>query len=159
MATWQEFTASAPDLARAVEERFRAHTHHVMATLRADGSPRLCGTEVRIRDGEFLLAGMPGARRFADLRRDRRIAVHTSSDDAATWVGDARLSGVARELASPEDKARFRAGEGDQAPDGDVELFAIDVTEAVHVGLDDARTVLVVRSWTPSGGLKESRRE
>jgi hypothetical protein len=40
MATWKQFAAEAPDLAYAVRARFEAAKHHVLATLRADGSPR-----------------------------------------------------------------------------------------------------------------------
>ncbi|MFN8076125.1 MAG: pyridoxamine 5'-phosphate oxidase family protein [Kineosporiaceae bacterium] len=157
MTTWQEFDDAAPELAGAVEERLRAHTHHVMATLRADGSPRLCGTEIRLLGGRLLVAGMPGARRFADLRRDPRYALHTSSDDADEWSGDARVSGTVTELSTEADMAWFRSVAG-PIPEGGFELFALDICEAVHVGLDEARSTLVIRSWTPGGGVRESRR-
>ena len=39
MATWQEFSEQAPELAGRALERFEAHRHKTMATIRADGSP------------------------------------------------------------------------------------------------------------------------
>jgi hypothetical protein len=51
MATWQEFTEQAPELAARAFERFEAHRHKTMATIRADGSPRISGTEVGILAG------------------------------------------------------------------------------------------------------------
>ena len=36
---WAAFTEAEPALARIAEERFGAFTHHVLATLRKDGSP------------------------------------------------------------------------------------------------------------------------
>ncbi|MBA3464363.1 MAG: pyridoxamine 5'-phosphate oxidase family protein, partial [Deltaproteobacteria bacterium] len=54
--------------------------HKTVATLRRDGSPRVSGTELTSYDGQLWLAGMPGALRFADLRRDPRFALHSGSD-------------------------------------------------------------------------------
>ncbi len=44
MPSWSEVSAAAPELAAAVEARFGADKHHVVATLRTDGSPRVSGT-------------------------------------------------------------------------------------------------------------------
>src|SRR5438876_3128879 len=41
--SWSDVTEAAPELAERVEERFQAHGLAVMATIRADGSPRLSG--------------------------------------------------------------------------------------------------------------------
>ena len=53
MATWEQFRTEAPDLADAIAARWAAHKHHVLATLRRDGSPRVSGTEVEIVDGRI----------------------------------------------------------------------------------------------------------
>ncbi|MDJ0111546.1 pyridoxamine 5'-phosphate oxidase family protein, partial [Rhodococcus erythropolis] len=39
MVTWKQFSEEVPALAVAVQARFKAHKHHVLATLRKDGSP------------------------------------------------------------------------------------------------------------------------
>src|SRR4051794_41373745 len=89
MATWQEFSEQAPELAERVRERFEAHKHLTIATVRADGGPRISGTEVPIRLGHVWLAGMTRARRFADLRREPRVAIHSASEDPEVWRGGA----------------------------------------------------------------------
>ena len=60
-------------MATAVQAVFDAHKHKTMATLRADGSPRISGTEAPIREGEVWLGAMPGSRKVADLLRDPRV--------------------------------------------------------------------------------------
>src|SRR6266545_2781569 len=37
MATWEQFSNEAPELAAAVRARFEANRHHVLATLQRDG--------------------------------------------------------------------------------------------------------------------------
>jgi general stress protein 26 len=153
MTSWQGFTEQAPDLAAAVLERFEAHQHKTMATVRADGGPRISGTEVALLDGDLWLGGMVGSRRFADLRRDPRVAVHSGSDEPDVWQADAKVSGVAVEVVDEAVKAALR----EQAPDtppGDFELFRIDLREATLVRLDDARTGLVVETWRDGQGVR-----
>ncbi|MBI4944497.1 MAG: pyridoxamine 5'-phosphate oxidase family protein, partial [Actinobacteria bacterium] len=58
MTTWGQLLAEAPDVAAGVRARFEAHRHKTMATLRADGSPRISGTEVEVREDGVYLAGM-----------------------------------------------------------------------------------------------------
>ena len=58
MATWSEVTRAAPELVAAVQRRFDAYIHKTLATLRADGSPRISGIEASFRDGEMWLAAL-----------------------------------------------------------------------------------------------------
>ena len=53
---------------------FDAHRHKTMATLRADGSPRISGIEATFDDGELTFGSMAHTRKGADLRRDPRFA-------------------------------------------------------------------------------------
>src|SRR5665648_1171937 len=67
MCSWRELATEAPELAGASRARFEATKHHVLATLRWDGSPRVRGTEIASRDAgraqaEMLLGSMWGAR-------------------------------------------------------------------------------------------------
>jgi Pyridoxamine 5'-phosphate oxidase len=148
VTTWQEFHEEAPELAARVLERFEAHRHKTMATIRADGSPRIAGTEVPIKLGEVWLGGMTGNRRFADLRRDPRLAIHSASEDPEVWTGDAKIAGRAVEVADHATKARFR-GAAEEVPEGDFELFRVDLTEAVVVRLSEERDHLLVEVWHP----------
>ncbi len=156
-ATWQEFVDAAPDLAQLVRDRLTAHEHHVLATLRADGAPRLNGTNV-VFDGDDVLVGcMPGTRRAADLRRDPRCAVHTAPDLPTMPQGDARLDCVAVELDRDRACAVFQrladAGGGQQ--DGeplDGDLFALRICSVSVVQV--AGEQLDVTTWSPGAGLQ-----
>src|SRR5690349_12713874 len=110
MATWQQFETEAADLAAAVRARFEATKHHVLATLRKDGSPRVSGTEVRIYDGDLTIGSMWNAVKALDLRRDGRFALHANPGDGSMDDGDAKVAGVAREVVDEADLAAY-AGE------------------------------------------------
>ncbi|MFI1913684.1 pyridoxamine 5'-phosphate oxidase family protein [Nocardia sp. NPDC020380] len=139
MATWEEFEGAAPELAAAVRARFAATKHHVLATLRRDGSPRVSGTEVEFEGGEMRLGSMTGAVKARDLQRDGRFGIHANPGDGSMEGGDAKVAGVAFEL-----------------PSEDSHLFRLDIQEVVHTSVDGDR--LVVRWWTPEAGLREIRR-
>jgi hypothetical protein len=159
MTTWQEFTDEVPEFAARVEARLRAYTYLTMATIRADGSPRISGNEIRIKGGNVFLAGMPNARRWDDLRRDPRVAVHSGSvavDDPTSWAGDAKLSGPAREVTDEEGVAAFAAGE--QIPPGPFALFVVEPTEVTWVGLTPAADAMLIETWKPGRGLVRYQR-
>lgn len=157
MTTWQGLIEQVPDFARAVRARFDAHGHKTMATLRRDGSPRICGTEVSFVGEDMWLAGMTAAVRFADLRRDPRVAIHSGSDDPESWHADAKVSGRAVQVRDDEALAAFSAASG-AGPPGSYELFRLDVLEAVVVRLDDAREHLIIESWREGRGLRSVQR-
>ncbi|MEV6623417.1 pyridoxamine 5'-phosphate oxidase family protein [Amycolatopsis sp. NPDC051106] len=143
MTAWREFEAAEPEFARRVRELFDAHKHKTMATLRADGSPRISGIETRFADGELTFGSMPRSRKGADLKRDPRLALHSATVDPvegaeADWPGEAKIAGRAVE-----------AGEG----------FRVDVTEVVHTHLNPEATLMVVEWWTPEGGFRKVERE
>ena len=70
MPTWSEFENAAPELAGTVRRRLEAHKHMTLATVRADGAPRISGTEAEIRDGELWIGSMWQALKARDLQRD-----------------------------------------------------------------------------------------
>lgn len=149
MTTWAEFERVQTVFAKRVQALFDAHRHKTIATLRADGSPRISGIEVVFKDGEMTFGSMPNARKGADLRRDPRFALHSATVDPvegseAEWPGEAKISG--RAIAAGTVK-----GQG-----GD--LFHADIAEVVHTHLDEKATMLVVEWWTPTGGLRRVER-
>jgi hypothetical protein len=155
MPSWSDFEAAAPELAARVRERLDAHTHKTLATLRADGSPRISGTESRIADGELWIGSMWRAVKALDLHRDPRFAIHSGSDDPPGWTGDAKLAGVAEEIT---DEAVVRERNGEAGADGPSHLFRLDLREVSTVGLNDARDGLVIEVWTPERGVRTIRR-
>ena len=155
MSTWSEFEAAAPDLAREVRERLEAHTHKTIATLRADGSPRISGTEAAWADGDLWIGSMWQARKARDLQRDGRFALHGGSDDPPAWTGDAKLAGVAEEVTDPE---RVRRVNGEAAAGGPSHLFRLDLREVSAVRLDPSGKALVIDVWTPDAGVRSITR-
>jgi hypothetical protein len=155
MPSWSEFEAAAPELAAKVRERLDAHGHKTLATLRADGSPRISGTESRIAEGELWIGSMWHALKARDLQRDPRYALHSGSDEPSDWSGDAKLAGVAEEITDPE---LVRKHNGAAAEQGPSHLFRLDLREVSAVGLNDARDGLVIEVWTPEDGVREIRR-
>lgn len=152
MTSWSDLESAAPDLAAAVRARLDAHKHKLLATLRKDGSPRLSGIEAHIRDGELWLAGIPGSLKFADLRRDPRMALHSGSDDAdpahpADWPGDGKVSGRAVEITGADALAAWAAAHTEPMPPGDYALFRVDLVDAVNVRMGDPADHLVVDQW------------
>jgi hypothetical protein len=150
MASWRDVERAEPELARRVQALFDAHRHKTIATLRADGAPRISGIEAAFQDGELTFGSMPNARKGADLRRDPRFALHSATVDPvdgaeAQWPGEAKVAGRA-----------VLVGAVAAGPDGD--LFHADVTEVVHTHLDEKATRLVVEWWTPDRGLQRIER-
>jgi len=99
MVAWQQIEADAPEFAARVRALFQARKHKTMATLRADGSPRISGIETQI-EKQVTFGSMAGSRKLADLQRDPRLALHSPSvdppeDAPGAWVGEAKISGRA----------------------------------------------------------------
>jgi hypothetical protein len=155
MPSWSDFAAEAPELAARVRERFDAHKHLTIATLRRDGSPRISGTEVQLADGELWIGSMWQALKARDLQRDARFALHSGTDEPDDFVGDAKVAGVAEEITDPE-LIRARNGE---AASGPSHLFRLDLREASVVRLNEARDRLVIEVWRPGEGVRRMERE
>jgi hypothetical protein len=151
MTAWQDVEQAEPEFAQRVRTLFDAHRHKTIATLRADGSPRISGIEAAFEDGELIFGSMPNARKGADLRRDPRFALHSATVDPiegseAQWPGEAKISGRAiATRPSTEGAASDR--------------FHADIAAVVHTHLNDNATMLVVEWWTPARGLQRLERE
>ncbi|MFD3450936.1 pyridoxamine 5'-phosphate oxidase family protein [Streptomyces sp. NPDC058691] len=152
---WADFEAAEPGLAEAVTTRFSPYKHHVLATLRADGSPRVSGIEAEFRLGELWIGMMPNSRKALDLRRDPRFSLHVNPGPGTSMDGgDIRISGRAVEVTDPAGIARF-TGEV-TVPEGPFHLFAADLTEVVRTYVDDPDIVLEV--WRPGRPVRTLRR-
>lgn len=147
MANWEQFEQEAGELAAAVKARFQAHKHHVLATVRRDGSPRVSGTEVDFQGAELCLGSMLGAVKAADLRRDGRFALHSNPGGASMEGGDAKLSGRAVEVV---DAVSLSVAAEQSGMEGtSFHLFRLDITEAVLTTVDTGRDALLIRLWRP----------
>ncbi|MFD4348620.1 pyridoxamine 5'-phosphate oxidase family protein [Streptomyces coelicoflavus] len=152
---WAGFAAAEPALADTVEARFGAYTHHVLATLRKDGSPRTTGLEVRFLSGELWLGMMPGSLKALDLRRDPRFALQANpGDGTGMGGGDVRIAGRAVEVDDPETKSGYVK---EVEPPEPFHLFRTELTEVVRTSVEDD-TYLVVEIWQPGKPLRTVRR-
>jgi hypothetical protein len=151
MTSWDDFTGAEPDLAARARSRFEAHGLALMATIRADGSPRLSGIEPLFTGGELWLAMMPGGRKSDDLRRDPRLALHNATTDKAVTDGDVKVSGRVVAVADPDTVGRyvaaFERATGAPPPPGPFDLWRVDVTEVAMIAPGDDH--LVVETWRP----------
>jgi len=53
MTAWRDVEQAEPGFAARVQALFDAHRHKTIATLRADGAPRISGIEVAFESGEL----------------------------------------------------------------------------------------------------------
>ena len=156
MATWQEFEQQAPELATAIGARFGAALHSILATLRADGSPRVAGLEVHFGDGELWLAMMPDSRKADDLRRDPRFALHTAPD-VALVDGDAKVNGWAEEVTDPAVITRFVERLPQPLPPSGMALFRGELTGASLARVDGDH--MVIDSWRDGEAARQVHRQ
>jgi hypothetical protein len=150
MTAWRDVEAAEQDFAQRVRGLFDAHRHKTIATLRADGSPRISGIESSFEDGQLVFSSMASARKGADLRRDPRFALHSATIDPvegseAQWPGEAKISG--RAIAS-----------GPITEEAEGDRFHAEIAEVVHTHLNEEATLLVVEWWTPTQGLQRIER-
>lgn len=61
MSAWKVIERAEPEFAERVRMLFDAGRHKTIATLRADGSPRISGIECEFTDGDLRLGSMTGA--------------------------------------------------------------------------------------------------
>lgn len=155
MSSWRTFEKEAPDLAARVRARFEATKHHVLATLRRDGSPRVSGTEVGFWRDDLTIGSMYQAVKARDLKRDPRFAIHANPGDGSMEGGDAKVAGRAVEVTDPAEIAAYVKEEEPPEP---FHLFRLELTEAVLTSLHPDGDRLVIESWRPGEPVRRVER-
>lgn len=140
--TWNDVTESAPEFAASVAARFSANLHHLLATIRADGSPRISGTEVTI-GADVGLGMMADSRKLADVGHDPRVEIHSAPLEEDLAAGDAKIGGRLIAAGAPPEGAPGA-------------MFVVDIARVSLVQVDGEE--LVVSVWRPGLGLKVTRR-
>ena len=134
MPTWADLEAAEPDLARAGERLFRSFTLAFLATVRADGGPRVHPVTITVREGAlyvFLVEGTPKRR---DLLRDPRYALHSfpsfPEGTVDSYVDDELvLFGTARPVEDARKREAVAAVHNDSVHERDL-LFELCVDRA-----------------------------
>src|SRR5947207_6144322 len=106
MAAWKDVEQAEAEFTARVRQLFDAGRHKTIATLRADGSPRISGIECEFADGDLRFGSMAGARKGADLERDARFALHgptfhPEEGRESDWPGEAKIAGRAIPATRP----------------------------------------------------------
>jgi hypothetical protein len=162
MATWTEFATEAPEIADLAEKRLAATGLMMLATIRADGFPRISPMEPVLGDGRLVLHDdrlwlgmMEDATKSRDLRRDGRFALHTATADKMVTEGDVKMWGTATEVTDHDTLTRFSddifASVGHRFEVGTFDAFDVDLLGASSVRVGD--DVMTVRTWRPGKGV------
>ena len=157
---WEEFDLAEPDLAEKAMLRFEAHPHHVLATLRADGAPRMSGVNIEIFGGELWIGCMPGSRKGHDLVRDGRCAVHSAPLDEHLSEPDVRIDAVAVELDPalvPNWLDTLRLLKDTTSGSTDAQVFHLDLVRVSVVTV--VGNELVIDMWDSRAGRRIVRRQ
>jgi len=168
MTSWNDFDQAEPELAQRARAIISSTTNCVLATIRADGSPRISGIDPFFRAGDLWIGSMPDSRKGADLARDPRLAIHgipwesRKVKEGATdpGDGDVKITGRAQLLgdseASAQILAEYFAELGVDQPEGGGDLYTIDLTSVVVITVADDQ--LVLDRWAPDRGRSQVRR-
>ncbi|MGV9821424.1 pyridoxamine 5'-phosphate oxidase family protein [Nocardia xishanensis] len=162
MTFWTPFTEEAPKISTVFSRRHKATGNLCMlATLRADGSPRISPVEPRIFEGMLVIVGMPGTTKFKDLARDPRFCLHTATVDTMVGDGDAKLFGSVTDLPDRETHARFaqnlfeESGFDIRGQEFD-HFYVADITGASCVEITDGQLAITI--WKPGEGERVVRK-
>ncbi|WP_129666943.1 pyridoxamine 5'-phosphate oxidase family protein [Phytoactinopolyspora endophytica] len=156
MATWKQFSEEAPELAKAVRARLEFTKHHVLATLRGNGAPRVSGTEVDFHRGHLTIGSMLNAVKAKDLQRDPRYAIHSNPGDGSMEGGDAKISGRAIEV--PAERFGEYLEHAIDAP-GQFHLFLMEIDDVVLASLNENRTGMLIQLWRPGRPIQTFERK
>jgi nitroimidazol reductase NimA-like FMN-containing flavoprotein (pyridoxamine 5'-phosphate oxidase superfamily) len=136
VSTWEQVVAAAPEVAARVRERLDGRVSY-LATVRADGSPRVHPVTPIVASTELFVFMEPDSPKGRDLRRDGRYALHAGVENANGGGGECVVRGTARLVeAASERKAAVEASS--YVPADRYVLFALSVDEAMLTTYGDA---------------------
>lgn len=149
MTTWAEFAAAEPELAAFVSERMHGAPSY-LATLRANGAPRVHPvTPVFTDDGLFVFME-PTSPKGSDLRERASFALHNGVPNTSGTGGEAALSGTGRRVDDPAVRATVVAASPYEPADR-YELFELLPDEVRCNGYGDV-TLPERRRWHAAAG-------
>jgi len=150
--SWATFRDESPELAADITALLTRTAHHVLATLRLDGSPRVSGTEVQFVDGELVAGCTAGSVKAGDIAHDGRFALHTNPGEPTMVGGDAKIAGMGELHTSGSllDALIAQLGDGDHAdPPAGTSLLRLRLSQVTHTAIHPDGDRLVIRTWKP----------
>jgi hypothetical protein len=127
MATWERFESLAPDLAAFGRERIQRTGVTYLATVRADGGPRVHPVTPVFAGGRMWIWMEPSSPKRHDVLRDPRYAMHAAVEGSDGGGGEFVLRGRARASDDPQERALVA---GPNTPDRYV-LFELGIDEVM----------------------------
>lgn len=126
MVTWAEFEQADPETAGVGRGLLEQHQLAYLATVRADGAPRVHPVSPFIIDGRLFVATPQGSPKAQDQLRDGRYVIHMlpGKDDA-----EFRIRGRARAVTDDATRALVLA-EGPHYVKEDDHIFEYDIEQA-----------------------------
>ena len=144
--SWRKFEFAEPELALFGIARLTQRIAY-LATIRANGSPRVHPVSPFIGHGSLFIYMEPTSPKGNDLLRDARYAMHCAVEDATGGGGEFCVRGRAKLIGDPE--LRSKAFDAARAigykPDDRYVLFELDVEEALATTYEDELSVR--RRW------------
>ena len=148
-SSWATFATDAPDMAIRARAKFEGAKHHVLATLAADGSPRVHGVEVQFHRDDLTVGMMSPSMKARQLLRDGRFALHANPGDDM-GPGDTKLAGIALEVTDPE---ALDAYIEQVQPPPPFHMFRLLLSDVVVTSLHPDGDRLVIQLWRPDAGI------
>jgi hypothetical protein len=144
MTTWGEFAAAEPELAAFVAARLQSAPSY-LATVRADGSPRVHPVTPIVTAAGLYVFMEPTSPKGADLRARRSFALHNGVADNAGTGGETAVRGDGRAVDDPSVRGQVIAA-ASYDPDDRYVLFELQPTEVRANGYGDV-TLPEHRHW------------
>lgn len=139
MATWEAFEQEAGELASFGRERVDRRVSF-LATVRADGGPRVHPVTPWIADGHLYVRMYDTSPKAADLERDPRFAMHSMMDNDDGIGGEFALTGRAARVHDQVVITTALASVMDLGDDRTYVLFEFHVEDVVATQYDGERT-------------------
>jgi hypothetical protein len=147
--SWKDLEDAQPELAAFGVERFRQFGVAYLATLRADGAPRVHPVTPIVGHGRLFLFMEPTSPKGQDLRRDGRYALHCSVSDSSGESGEFFISGHAMFTDDPATR-RLAVEVATYTPADRYVLYELDVERAASTIYTDGQPVR--RRWKAGQG-------
>lgn len=150
-AHWDDFESEQPMLAAVGRRRLGGPGVVLVATVRADGVPRLSPVEPLFWNGDLWLSMGWATRKAMDLRRDGRILVHNVVTDREGSSGEFKLRGRVVEDDVPATHRAYAqtvaADLGWRPEPGKFHLFRVTVEDITFIRWDPPTNDHFVTRW------------